>query len=362
MECSNLIEGALKKGDISKSLYKGSPDKELITDLQRTLFELGFRRELKWDNYQADGDYGKATTTAVATFARKNNYPSDGISVSNALAKLILQRHDFLPDMYILWSIHGSDLRTKKYISKGSRISITAIQVLLNTLGYGQQLNFAKFGADGYYGKSTRKAVISYAKDNGILSDGDLLTRPLINIMLKDINAYYGRNWSDLAKNNLPGGKSPLVLFDGSRFRGKPCRADILFLPMLEKINAYAEQADVYVFVTSSFRTTTNVRGAIVKPAKSSNHLAGHAIDMNVDYDNGKRAHSVILKKYPSVPEPVRRFLKFIIDDPDLRWGGQWRTPDSVHIDDHLNKDKAIPTSKWYKRYRAMQQAVQLGK
>ena len=58
MECSNLIESALKKGDISQQLFKGSSHKELITDLQRTLFELGFRKELRWDDYQADGDYG----------------------------------------------------------------------------------------------------------------------------------------------------------------------------------------------------------------------------------------------------------------------------------------------------------------
>ncbi|MFT6335093.1 MAG: peptidoglycan hydrolase-like protein with peptidoglycan-binding domain [Saprospiraceae bacterium] len=131
MECSNLIESAIKKGNISQSLFKGSTDRILITDLQRTLFELGFRKELKWDNYQADGDYGKATVNAVAAFAKKNNLPSDGTSVSEDLAKLIIQRHSFLPEMYILWSIYTSDLRTKIWISKGTRMSISAIQVFL---------------------------------------------------------------------------------------------------------------------------------------------------------------------------------------------------------------------------------------
>jgi len=187
MECSNLIESALKKGDISKQLFKGSSHKELIIDLQRTLFELGFRKELNWDNYQADGDYGKATVKAVAAFAKKNGHQSDGTSVPNSLAKLIVQRHDFLPEMYILWAIHTSDLRTKKYISKGTRTSISAVQTFLNTIGYGEQLNYAKFGADGLYGGSTRKAVILYAKDNNIQSDGDLLTRPVVDLFLKDI-------------------------------------------------------------------------------------------------------------------------------------------------------------------------------
>ena len=359
MECSNLIEATVNKGNISGTLFKGSSDKELVTDLQRTLFELGFRKELKWDNYQADGDYGNATKAAVASFASKNGNSSDGSKVSTTLAKLMLQRHDFLPSMYILSEIHTSDLRTRKYVSKGTHMSITAVQILLNELGYGAQLNFAKYGADGLYGKSTKKALIKYGKDNGIDSDGDLLTRPMVNLMIKNINAFYGRNWSDLAKNNMPSKKSPLVLFQGSRFRGKPCRADVQFVPMLEKINTYAEQAKVHIFVTSSFRTTTNVNGAIVKPATFSNHLAGHGIDINLVYGNGQLANSKVLKKYPNVPVPVKQFLKSIIDDSELRWGGKFRTTDPVHIDDGLNV-KNRP--KWEKRYKAMQEAVQLGK
>jgi len=358
MEHSILSEAAANGNDISKSLFRGSKSKVLITELQKVLFELGFKKELEFDKYQADGDYGAATACAVAAFAAKNNNAADGSKVTSQLIKLILQRHDFLPEMYLLWSISESDLRTKKYISKGTKMSITAVQTLLNERGYGAQLNFAKYGADGDYGPGTRKAVVAYAKDNGIVSDGDLLTRPLIDLMLKDINAFYGAGWSGLAVNNLPSDKSPLVLFEGSRFQGKPCRVDIEFVPALEKINTYAEQADVFIHVTSAFRTSSNVAGAIVKPATRSNHMAGHAIDMNVIYDNKtKSANSVMLGKYPNVPEPVKRFIKSIIDDKGLRWGGQFNTKDPVHIDDGLNGDMA----KWDKRYQAMQKAVQLG-
>lgn len=284
MECSSLIATALQEGDISASLFKGSPHTALITDLQRVLFEFGFKRELRFDNYQATGAYDSATATALAAFATKNNVQSDGTSVSKPLAKLLHQRHSFLPEIYLLWSIPKSDLRTKKYISKGTRMSVTAIQLMLFERGYAEQLNFKKFGADGSHGKSTRKAMIAYANDNGIESDGDLLTRPLMNLMLKDIDAFYGKDWSELATNNLPNADSPLVLFEASRFQGAPCRADILFVPMLTKINQHAEQADIFIHVTNSFRTSSNVAGAIVKPATRSNHMAGHAIDMNMVY------------------------------------------------------------------------------
>ncbi|MEO6232671.1 MAG: M15 family metallopeptidase [Ferruginibacter sp.] len=356
---TSLIEAALKAGDISTDLKQDSANKDLVKELQRVLFELGFKRELQIDNFETDGTYGPATVAAVLAFAAKNNAKSNGTSISNSLAKLMLQRHNFLPEMYLLWSIHNSDLRTKKFISKGSRMSVTAIQLMLNERGYGTQLNFAKFGADGDYGNSTRNAMIAYAKDNAIDSDGDLLTRPLMDLILKDINAFYGSNWSDLAENNLPSEESPLVLFEASRFMGQPCRADVQFIPSLKKINDLAEKADVFILVTSSFRTSSNVRGAIVKPATRSNHMAGHAIDMNLLYNNkSKSANSAILAKYPAVPEPVRLFIKSIKDDPTLRWGGDFNKIDPVHIDDGLNMDMA----KWDKRYLAMQKAVQLGK
>lgn len=358
MECSNLMEAALKQGNISGSLFKGSQNKELVTDLQRVLFELGFREELKWDNFQADGDYGNATAAAVAAFALKNGKSSNGHKVTKTLAEIILQRHDFLPGMYILWKIHTSDLRSKLRFSKGTAMSISSIQVFLNEMEYGAQLKFARFGADGLYGQNTRNAIIAYANDRNIESDGDLVTRPLANSILKDISSYYGAHWSDQAKNNLPNENSPLILYEGSQFRGKPCRADVQFKPMLDKINDYAVQANVFIHVTSSFRTTTNVNGAIVPPATFSNHLAGHGIDMNLVYDNGKFANSSVMRKYPNVPEPVRLFLKSIIDDPALRWGGTFNTIDPVHIDDGLNKkDRPL----WKKRYEAMQLAVQLG-
>lgn len=358
MECSNLLEAALKKGDISQSLFQGSTQKALIVDLQRTLFELGFQKELKLSNYETDGNYSAATVKALAAFAKKNGYASDGTSVSNELCKLILQRHNFLPEMYVLWEIHTSDLRTKKYISKGTRTSISAIQTFLNTIGYGTQLNFAKYGADGLYGNSTRKAVVAYTRDHNIKSDGDWLSRPVIDLFLKDINKFYGSNWSEHAPKNLPNKKSPLVLFEGSNFQGKPCRADVTFVPALEKINDYAKQANVFIYVTSSFRTTTNVKGAIVKPATYSNHLAGHGIDMNIRFGDGEWANSKVLANYPNVPQPVNYFLSLIIDDPELRWGGNFNDKDPVHIDDHLNKDLTV----WRKRYQIMQEAVQLGK
>lgn len=360
MECSSLIENTIKEGKINEYLFHGSTEKSHVVELQRLLYEMGFKKELNWELLQADGVYGDETAAAVRAFAKKNNIDTDGCEVNSKLAKLIVQRHSFLPTMYVFWSIHKSDLRKKIRVSQGTHAHISAIQVLLNELGYGKKLKFAKFGADGVYGKSTKGAIISFTSDNNIESDGDLITRPFINLILKKLNGFYGTKWSELAENYKPDDKSPLVIYEGDRFRGKPCQADRAFLPMLERINKYAEMAEVMIHVTSSFRSSTVVKGAIVKPSTTSNHLVGHGIDMNLHYGKKgeKFANSKVLASYPDCPKPVKAFLDLIINDKDLRWGGFFSRKDPVHIDDDLyNKNPR----KWKKRYKELQEAVQKG-
>ena len=114
---------------------------------------------------------------------------------------------------------------------------------------------------------------------------------------------------------------------------------------------------NVNSFDSQYITTTTNVQGAIVKPATRSNHLVGHAIDMNVQFGpNRTFANSSVLRQFPNVPPPVAAFLQAVIDDPDLRWGGQFSTKDPVHIDDGLNlRNRA----KWDQRYALLQQTAQ---
>lgn len=148
-----------------------------------------------------------------------------------------------------------------------------------------------------------------------------------------------------------------LTTFTGSSFTGKTVMADVEFVDSLGAINAHAVANDVDVYVTSSFRTTTVVPGAIVKPAKMSNHLAGHAIDMNVKYGKNKVkwCNSKCLKS--ALPKGVSGFITAIRKDPGLRWGGDFSKKDPVHIDDHLNEDK----KGWRSRFDATQKARKAG-
>ncbi len=350
----HLFEGR----EVSEVLFKGSPEKEDIEDLQRVLNELGYSKELKFDQFGADGDYGNATTAAVKALADNNGIPSDGTVVTNPLLEKGLTAHFALPNLSILFQDLQRNEVTKKYKPGGNKVAIAALQTLLNDLGFGAEMNFEKFGADGIYGGGTTAAMKAFADKHGVAADGARLTPELAQLILDQFRPMYGEAWMALSKRLAAvDGRRALVNWQGSNMRplNQPIQVDKQFMPLMDRINEYAKQAEVTIVVTSSFRTTTNVKGAIVPPAKMSNHLVGHAIDMNVQFASGF-ANSGVLKQFPNVPNPVRTFIQSIRNDADLRWGGDFNTPDVVHIDDRLNLNDA---AKWRQRYDLLQRTAQ---
>ena len=124
-----------------------------------------------------------------------------------------------------------------------------------------------------------------------------------------------------------------------SQFIGKELQADLDFLPHLDRLNQYAADLGVQIHVTSSAREPgRTVSGAIVPPAGRSNHLVGHAIDMNLQSSSGF-FNSTKLKRsnFDNLPNEIRDLLNRINEDEVLRWGGNFNKEDPVHIDDNLN-------------------------
>jgi hypothetical protein len=127
-----------------------------------------------------------------------------------------------------------------------------------------------------------------------------------------------------------------LEAFRGSQFTGKIVLADVEFFDTLAKINQFAADNGLEIYVTSSARQQgVTVGGAIVPPASRSNHLVGHAIDMNVML-RGSLFTSRELKNFTRLPQEIQKFIQSI-RDANLRWGGDFSDPDPVHIDDGLN-------------------------
>ncbi|MEI6056451.1 MAG: M15 family metallopeptidase [Lentisphaerota bacterium] len=139
-------------------------------------------------------------------------------------------------------------------------------------------------------------------------------------------------------------------------YENKPIVIDSEFLPSMYRIDSYARENGVIVYVTSSFRTPDQIlTGTIVHSSKRSNHLAGHAIDMNVFY-NGDLYDSNLLRKSNLKNRPcnVRNFINDIRKDKTLRWGGDFKDQDPVHIDDNLNSDP----NAWQARFDACQYGI----
>ncbi len=138
---------------------------------------------------------------------------------------------------------------------------------------------------------------------------------------------------------SAPSDRCEIRRYRNDRFEGKELRADVDFFPFLDRLNDFATRCGVHIHVTSSARDPgRDVHGAIVPPAGRSNHLVGHAIDMNLrsasGFFNSKALQRDALAQQP---EEIRGFIDMVRADPELRWGGDFTREDPIHIDDALN-------------------------
>ena len=124
--------------------------------------------------------------------------------------------------------------------------------------------------------------------------------------------------------------KHQLTVFTGSNFIGDKVEVDIAFVPFLQKIDTFLGENNMKLNITSSYRKT-KVDG-IVTGGKMSNHMVGQAIDYNLQRSNGTNCNSSCLPKDPE----HAKFIDFV-KSLGLRYGGDWKTPDPVHIDTGLN-------------------------
>ncbi|WP_052444549.1 M15 family metallopeptidase [Flammeovirga sp. OC4] len=133
-----------------------------------------------------------------------------------------------------------------------------------------------------------------------------------------------------------------LVEYKGEHIEGLRGRQILIhkdFEKHLKQIEAYAMEHDVVLIINQSYRSEQHsVKGAIVKPGRQSNHLAGFAIDFNLISD-GKKYLSNELRRgsLSELPLNVQHFINAIRKDKALRWGGDFRREDPVHIDSPLN-------------------------
>lgn len=185
----------LTEPSLTEKLKKGSEDKYAVRLLQGTLYLLGFGQLLSWEKYQADGDYGSGTTRAVKAFCDQNGIDSDGTNVTPEIAQMLLQRYEMLDDMALLKDSVDQHTTATVFTETGSGVAVRALQKILNMLGYGQQLEWDKYGAYGDYNQPTVDALTAYSQKVGIRSDGKSLNAELGQKMLSDAVTHFGEEW-----------------------------------------------------------------------------------------------------------------------------------------------------------------------
>jgi peptidoglycan hydrolase-like protein with peptidoglycan-binding domain len=192
------MQKVIRNETMKLHLKQGSRHKTAIRALQNLLQELGFGTELNWEKYGADGDYGKSTVRAVKAFTEQNSLKGNGEAVTPEIAEKLCARFDIVDDMRHLENAMENN-KIKKLFYRGSfaGIAIAALQTLLNELGFGAELNWEKYGADGDYGKGTVKAVKAFAESKGVKDDGSKLTPALAQKLLDKFTGFYGKNWDN---------------------------------------------------------------------------------------------------------------------------------------------------------------------
>ena len=88
-ELKQLAEDVDKRR-IERNYKRGGDDQIRIAALQTLLHTLGFDAELNWKRFGADGDYGRSTTAAVASFAAGEGIDGDGSALTMLLAESIV--------------------------------------------------------------------------------------------------------------------------------------------------------------------------------------------------------------------------------------------------------------------------------
>lgn len=146
-----------------------------------------------------------------------------------------------------------------------------------------------------------------------------------------------------------------IVTWESPRWRARKkakIRVDVDFVPVMERVDAFAKVFGVTIYVTQSLRDPKKeVSGAVVKPAVMSNHLVGHGIDFNLIDSDGVWYNSGKLGRFTKLPKHIQGFIQAIRDADGLRWGGDFRTPDVIHFDDMLNKRDP---DEWWRKFKEL--------
>jgi hypothetical protein len=121
-------------------------------------------------------------------------------------------------------------------------------------------------------------------------------------------------------------------------------------LELVTNINSKAKNKNITIKINQSFRENKiKVSGAVVTPAKKSQHLIGHALDCNiVDGDNWNNSTAFKNKKETNKAKELITELK----DLNYRWGGDFTPVDTPHFDIKIDHNTFTYEAKFFLNQR----------
>lgn len=159
-------------------------------------------------------------------------------------------------------------------------------------------------------------------------------------ILIAIIYFYYNfQFWSYYKTDNF----ETLVEYNGKNIKGLRGRQILIhkeFQKYVEQIDRYAINNNVKLIINQSYRSDIQILSrTVVKPGKLSNHHAGFALDFNIKSKGVKYfANDLKRSNISDLPDNIQNFINEIRKNKDLRWGGDFRIEDPVHIDYPLNQ------------------------
>lgn len=192
------LKTLVEQNKVEQVLRKKSPEKGAIRTLQTALYQVGFGKELNWERFQADGDFGNSTATAVKAFASKNGIQANGEVVTPELATKLISQVETVEDLRVLKTVVDNKLFSKLKKRSPEKELVGSLQRLLKSAGFGEELKWEKFGADGDFGGSTATAVKAFASKEGISTNGEEVDESIAAKILEKFVPFLGDGWAEV--------------------------------------------------------------------------------------------------------------------------------------------------------------------
>ncbi len=172
---------------------------------------------------------------------------------------------------------------------------------------------------DGFVRAATLAELLAW------LQGGFELTSPLLAKSVAGLSNIRLADSFEVLDYPSPGGNQMLVHQD--------------FVPRVTAMNAAAKNAKVTLRINQSFRVQgLPVSGAVVPPASKSQHLIGHAMDLNIV--DGSLVNTSAMFIAGTASQGAKDFVK-AAKSLGLRWGGDFSPKDPPHFDDFIDPSGA---------------------